>query len=167
LNNLKYTTLTCEAGSFTAFSGDGPDRNNPDATADLDRGPIPLGRYFILDRQSGGFLGPIKDYFLNRDKWFALYRDDDDIDDQTYVDSVKRGLFRMHPLGPRRMSTGCIVLQYTSEFERLRSYILRSAVEYIPGTGIRTYGTVTVGREAPATLDPKFRRGGGLTTGLA
>jgi hypothetical protein len=78
--------------------------------------------YYIVARQSGGLIGPARDWLLGRDEWFALYRDDNAVDDWTFIRSVKRGLFRLHPLGPRRMSTGCVVLLYREEFDRLRQH---------------------------------------------
>jgi hypothetical protein len=156
LNNQLFSTFVCEVGRFTAFSGNGPDRNNPSSEAVASNGPIPLGLYHIVDRASGGLLGPIKDFALGRDKWFALYREDGSIDDKTFVDAVQRGQFRLHPLGPRRMSTGCIVLQHPTEFEALRAYLLSSAIAHIPGTSMRTYGTVNVGQFVD-TLDRRYR----------
>ncbi len=149
LNNLPQSTLMTNDGWFTAFSGHGAARNNSNAAALANGGPIPPGSYFIVDRKSGGKLGALRDWLLNRDKWFALYRDDGSIDDQTFVDGVSRGLFRLHPLGPRRMSTGCIVLQYPSEFDRLRARLLDRPVEYIPNSGLRSYGKVDVAIIAP------------------
>jgi hypothetical protein len=75
---------------------------------------------------------------------------------------VRRGEFRLHPLGPSRRSIGCIVLQYASEFEALQKYLRASAPVYVPGTMIRTYGTVDVVKveRAPDILEPQFRRGG-------
>jgi hypothetical protein len=40
--------------SFPAFSGDGEFRNRQTHMCLPDQGPIPVGTYYILDRQSGG-----------------------------------------------------------------------------------------------------------------
>jgi hypothetical protein len=160
LNGQNQSTLITPVGTLTAFSGDGPNRNNPASEGVPDGGPIPGGMYYIVARQSGGLIGPARDWLLGRDEWFALYRDDDSIDDWTFIRDVKRGLFRMHPLGPRRMSTGCIVLQYREEFERLRKHLLSSPPDHIPGSGLPSYGTVSVGQPAPDQLDPRFQNGG-------
>jgi hypothetical protein len=111
-------------------------------------------------------LGPLKDFMLSRDEWFALYADDGTIDDQTFIHSVRRGEFRLHPLGPRRMSTGCVVLQYASEFALLRTHLRAAPPAYIASIGIRTYGTLSVGELAPAMLEQQFR-GGSSRSGLA
>jgi hypothetical protein len=150
---METSSLKTRVGWFTAFSGHGQARNSPSSGAIADGGSIPLGRYYIVNRESGGVLGPLKDWYLHRDKWFALYRDDGSIDDVTFIDGVKRGLFRLHPLGPRRMSTGCIVLHYHEEFDRLRAHLLASPFETIKGTGIRTYGVVEVVANAFDTTD--------------
>ena len=75
---------------------------------------------------------------------FALYRDDQSVDDYTFVESVRRSLFRLHPLGPRRISTGCVVLQYPDEFNRLRALLLKQPIRYLPNTGLRYYGELNV-----------------------
>jgi hypothetical protein len=157
LNNLRFTKLVTDVGRFTAFSGDGKDRNNPSSESVRDGGPIPLGLYHIVDRPSGGRLGAIRDAATGRFEWFALYRDDGTIDDETFVDSVKRGQFRLHPLGPLGMSTGCVVLQYRAEFNSLRSCLLAAPVANIPGTSMRTYGTIDV-VQLEDTLDPRYRQ---------
>jgi hypothetical protein len=156
LNRQQYSPLITVIGRFSAFSGLGPHRNNPDSIAEADAGPLPTGTYHIVDRASGGRLGPIRDWVLDRDKWFALYKDDGSIDDQTFVSGVKRGEFRLHPLGPRRMSSGCVVLAHEVEFDRLRAFLLKSAPAYVGVSRMRSYGTLMVGQIAPAVLDPKF-----------
>jgi hypothetical protein len=160
LNHDRLSTLITPVGMFAAFSGDGPHRNNPASVAVPDGGPIPGGMYHILDRRSGGRLGAVRDWALGRDHWFALYRDDGTIDDFTFVDKVSRGMFRLHPLGPRRMSTGCIVLQYPSEFDRLRAYLLAEPAEQVRGTAMRSYGILSVGQWAPDTRDRRSRMTG-------
>lgn len=160
LNSELMSTLKADK-EYVAFSGDGENRNNPDSGSIANSGPIPVGSYYIVDRASGGIMGKFKDKKLQRDQWFALYRDDDSIDDETFVASVRRGEFRLHPLGPRRMSTGCIVLQFPEQFPDLRSYLLSQPAENIPNTGIRTYGVVDVNGPKVDTLDPRYRPGGG------
>jgi hypothetical protein len=41
-------------GTFMAFSGEGIYRNRGGCTAIKDSGPIPAGRYWIVDRPTGG-----------------------------------------------------------------------------------------------------------------
>jgi hypothetical protein len=160
LNRAKFTRLTSMFGSFIAFSGDGPDRNNPDSAATADHGAIPVGRYYLIDRQSGGKLGWVRDLF--RDHWFALYSDDGKVDDETFIGDVRRGEFRLHPLGPRAMSTGRIVLQYKEEFDTLRKKLTAAGTSPITGSSLRAYGLVHVIREEPypAILEPEYRRAG-------
>ena len=163
LNGQLFTRFNYDGVNCTAFSGNGPHRNNPASGNVPNDGSIPTGRYYIVDRQSGGTLGPILDWIADRDIWFALWRDDGTIDDSTFVDGVRRGEFRLHPKGPRGISLGCITLEYRSEFDTLRTYLLAQPVTYIPDTMTRTYGTVDVGY-LDDTLDPRYRLGGSATT---
>lgn len=152
LNSQQFTSLGGLRNSFVAFSGNGPHRNNASSTGVANGGPIPLGRYFIVDRQSGGRLGWLRDAIRNADQWFALYRDDGTLDDTTFINSVRRGEFRLHPLGPSGMSTGCIVIQDPSRFGVLRSELLSSTPTTLPSSSLRAYGTITV--VPPGTVLP-------------
>jgi hypothetical protein len=158
LNGDTFSTFTYDGTRTRAFSGNGPHRNNPTSGNVPNDGSIPTGRYHIVDRQSGGTVGPLLDWMFDRDIWFALLRDDGSIDDSTFVDGVRRGEFRLHPKGPRGISLGCITLEYRSEFDTMRAYLLAQPVAYIPMTKTRTYGTVEVGYLNDA-LDPRYRRG--------
>jgi len=158
LNGATFSSFVCEGTPYVAFSGNGLDRNNPDSGAVAGNGPIPLGRYYIVDRQSGGTLGGIRDFFTGRDEWFALYRDDGSVDDETFIGGVRRGEFRLHPRGPSGTSLGCIVIQDPADFPALRATLLASSVAFVPGTGARTYGTVDVVRNLNDALDPRYRR---------
>ena len=161
LNRLTMTSLITPIGWLAAFSGDGAQRNNPEGKSIANGGPIPPGADYIVDRESGGLLGPARDWVLGRDEWFALYRDDGEIDDATFVGGVRRGQFRLHPLGPRRMSTGCIVLNSHDEFARLRKYLL-SRGQTVTGAGMRAYGVINV-----ASLAPDVRPTSRDATGIA
>jgi hypothetical protein len=163
LNRLPTSSVVCNIGWFTAFSGDGVHRNNPDSANVPDNGPTPPGSYFIVDRESGGMFGTVRDWALSRDQWFALYRNDGVVDDATFVMNVRRGQFRLHPLGPRRMSTGCIVLYDQHQFDRLRAQLLQTPVRLVPGTSLRTYGTLEVATLAPDSVHPKPRSPGSPT----
>ena len=113
LNSHPITTLSCPGvGNFAAFSGMPVDRNNPAAVDHAGSGPLPQGRYYIVDRQSGGRLGWLYDYLrthgygTDRNEWFALYRKDEQVDDITFVNGVRRGAFRLHPIGPPASERG-------------------------------------------------------------
>ncbi|WP_206956831.1 tlde1 domain-containing protein [Trinickia acidisoli] len=66
------------------------------------------------------------------------------IDDETYIDGVRRGNFRLHPIGSGRISKGCITLVSATSFAQLSAYLRGGKVAYIPGTRIRCYGVVEV-----------------------
>ena len=66
------------------------------------------------------------------------------IDDYTFVNGVRRGNFRLHPIGPRHLSEGCITLANPKEFESLRSRLKKGPELSVPGSTLRAYGTVNV-----------------------
>ncbi|WP_369790258.1 DUF2778 domain-containing protein [Rouxiella sp. WC2420] len=151
LNSQPESLLQCYGiGSFPAFSGQKQGRDNPNLTSVVNIGPIPKGKYFIVGRQSGGQLAAIRQFFLkhvygtDRSEWFALYRADETIDDWTFIDGVKRGNFRLHPIGPMKLSEGCITLKRSSDFENLHNQLLRTSMISIPGSTLKAYGTVEV-----------------------
>jgi hypothetical protein len=155
LNSGQFSTFRYDHLRATAFSGNTGYRNQAGSAATPSNGAIPPGTYWIVDRVSGGTVGPLIDWLRSKDEWFALYREDGAIDDETFVDGVRRGEFRMHPVGPQRLSLGCITFEYPDEFDAVRRYLTTGPVEYIPHTGTRTYGTVTVTSPAmPRLLQP-------------
>lgn len=125
-------------------------RDNPDAVASKGIGPIPKGTYYIVDRQSGGMLGAVYDALAphlgstDMTKWFTLWNPN--TGDVTNIQGVTRGNFRLHPVGDRERSEGCITLVNPAEFEFLQRFIRRSPPALpLPGTTLlRAYGTVIV-----------------------
>jgi hypothetical protein len=111
-----------------AFSGQLSGRDNPNETAKEDIGPIPKGTYYIVDRQSGGHLGFLHDWWnahgfgsTDRTQWFALWNPR--TGDYTMVDGIKRGNFRLHPQGPLGLSEGCITVVHRPDYDKLQSFI--------------------------------------------
>jgi hypothetical protein len=149
LNGLPLSLLVCPGvGNFPAFSGQLPRRNDPGATAVAGIGPLPRGRYYIVERKSGGRLGWIYDalsplYSTDRSDWFALHADDGKIDDSTIINGVRRGAFRLHPKGPRGVSEGCVTLEKQADFDLLRTALLKQPTVTMPGGG-QAYGTIDV-----------------------
>ncbi|MCF7855316.1 MAG: DUF2778 domain-containing protein [Candidatus Pacebacteria bacterium] len=130
--------------SYPVYSGNDEHRNNP-ASANVPKaGPIPPGTYYIVDRPSGGRLGPLRDWLTGRNQWFGLFANDARIDDYLTVDGVERGEFRLHPEGPRRQSLGCITCIDSSHFAEIRELLLNTDRRLIPCTDIWAYGEVTV-----------------------
>src|SRR6218665_2116354 len=76
LNDQPMSKFIAGASSFPAFSGLGKYANVRKFVCSPSVGAIPPGRYYIIDRQSGGLLGPIRDMFSQRSEWFALYAAD-------------------------------------------------------------------------------------------
>jgi hypothetical protein len=151
LNSKESSQLHCSGfGSVKAFSGTARGRDNPYATAWPDVGPLPAGTYYLVDRQSGGTLGWLHDWIdahgygtTDRTKWFMLWNPDGG--DTTMVNGIKRGEFRLHPMGPLRLSHGCITVNSPLEFDSLQRYIRSRAPDIpIPGSTMKAYGTVEV-----------------------
>jgi RHS repeat-associated protein len=126
--------------SMKAFSGEGTYRNDPTCCNVKDKGPLPTGKYFIVDRPSGGRLGEVKDWVSGKDEWFALYRDDGTVDDTTTEGGVVRDNIRLHP---GSMSFGCVTVDKET-FKKIREILLKTQKEKIPGTTTDYYGTITV-----------------------
>ena len=111
---------------------------------------MPLGRYYILDRESGGMLGwirqPVKDVFAGTDRseWFSLYRDDGEVDDQTAINNIQRSAFRIHPVGPQGISQGCVTMTSKLAFDELRRSLRNLPGEILPSTGIKYFGVLDV-----------------------
>lgn len=151
LNGEPLSELTCEDRTYEAFSGDAATYVNNALYQDLVKeGPLPLGRYYIVDRESGGMLGwikqPVKDVFAGTDRseWFSLYRDDDQVDDQTTINNIQRSAFRIHPVGPQGISQGCVTLTSKLAFDELRQSLRNMPGEILPGTGIKYFGVLDV-----------------------
>jgi hypothetical protein len=75
LNNKPMSEFKIGALSFPAFSGKDGYTNKPSLMCTAGYGAIPIGRYYIFDRQSGGILGPLKDWLdMNgniKSEWFT------------------------------------------------------------------------------------------------
>lgn len=151
LNGKLMSVLQClDFGSMLAFSGNDIYVNNPSATAVPNNGPLPHGKYYIVDRQSGGRHGAVIDAIndqvsgTRRRDWFALYTATPPVRDFLVIQGVTRSNFRIHPVGYWGVSEGCITLPNLQNFYSLRSWLKRQKTSKIPGTNIDYYGTVTV-----------------------
>ena len=144
LNGKEFSELSAGSMRFKAFSGQEAYRNKPQFHCAPRLGPIPKGRYFIVDRPTGGRLGPVLDYLKGKHEWFALLADDLKIDDATFCDQVERGQFRLHPKGIQGLSQGCVTLENASDFSLLRRMLLASQTLDVPGARFQAYGILTV-----------------------
>lgn len=144
LNGKSLSKFVCGAQSFEAFSGNGKHKNKPASVCVPNDGPIPRGKYYIVDRQSGGKLGWLYDSFNGKDKWFALYAADNKIDDNMFCNKVRRGEFRLHPKGTLGISLGCITIEKKSDYDKVYKLLKATKKEKIPGTKLATYGIVIV-----------------------
>ncbi|MEI9537921.1 DUF2778 domain-containing protein [Enterobacter cancerogenus] len=151
LNGGQLSTLSCPGiGFFPAYSGNaGENRNNPAAVATPEVGPLPPGLYYIVTRPRGGIKSHWKDLVKelesgsNRDYWFALYRDDEHIDDITFIDKVKRGSFRLHPAGQSGISNGCITLPNHAHYTLLMHSLISSGAMMVTPQ-LKALGTIQV-----------------------
>ncbi|WP_072037749.1 DUF2778 domain-containing protein [Enterobacter sp. Bisph1] len=153
LNNADYSPLHFDGiGVFIAFSGNGVYRNKGGCGAIVQQGPIPPGIYHIVDRPTGSVGNRLRSmaidtykstfyYHIDHSEWFALYRADGLIDDNTWINGIERGGFRLHP---GQISEGCITLPHRSDFLRLRDSLLQTDKSIIAESNIDTYGTIEV-----------------------
>lgn len=146
----KFSTLKCPGiGNFDIFSGDGRYRNKIECSH-IPNATIPPGIYWITDRPTGGLRSQartyIEDLYTGNDRttWFALFRVDEKIDDETTMSRTKRVNFRLHPSRAGGTSWGCITFKNAPEFMVLRNSLLRTQSTIIPNTNIKAYGIVTV-----------------------
>ena len=148
----KIAKLYCAGvGVFPVFSGLGSLLNRQ-GCSDLKNGAISPGRYWIVDRPTGGLNSWIvkmrKEWKSGNDydSWFALYRQDSLVDDWTFIGTRERGNFRLHPLRPdgTGVSDGCITFYNHTDFNVLRDYLLRAHTMIIPVLGQKAYGEIEV-----------------------
>ncbi len=150
LNGGKMSTLSCPGlGFFLAYSGNaGPNRNNPDAANIKNVDPLPPGRYYIVSREPGPFGSRLKTFAKSMASgsdhtvWFALYRDDNKIDDITFYKNTERGNFRLHPAGWRGISNGCITLPNVDDYMTLYRALLSTTTMRI--SSFTAFGTIQV-----------------------
>nr|WP_244306199.1 tlde1 domain-containing protein [Paraburkholderia lacunae] len=82
-------------------------------------------------------------YGADRRHWFILWREG--AGDTTIINGIKRGAFRLHPMGPRGLSEGCITVVNSDQFNVLADYLHKhGATLPIPGTTLKAYGYVDV-----------------------
>ena len=87
--------------------------------------------------------GTLVDNIPYHESWFALFRDDNLIDDTTFIEDVERGNFRLHPAGYRGISNGCITFTSKSHFAILREALLITPTTMVSPT-LKAFGTVQV-----------------------
>ena len=144
LNGKPMSLFKMGATHFPAFSGLGRHVNQREFICTPNLGPIPPGTYYIVDRQSGGRLGALRDLLRDRSEWFALYAADGKIDDEVFCDDVKRGNFRLHPNRVGGVSQGCITFESLADFNILRAHLKASNQVDVPGSPLQAYGRVIV-----------------------
>jgi hypothetical protein len=144
LNNKRVSQFKYANRQAEAFSGNGVHTNRLQSVCMPSIGPIPPGKYYIVDRQSGGFLGALYDFLENKSQWFSLYAIDNKIDDVAYCEAVKRGQFRLHPKGPLGRSEGCITIEKPADFVQIRAMLKGTNTVNIPNTELQAYGMVVV-----------------------
>jgi len=135
--------------SFAAYSGQERYINKASGICIPKYGAIPVGRYYIFDRRSGGLLGPWKERLNlngnNKSEWFALHAIDGDIDDDRLLcEGIVRGLFRLHPKGTLGKSEGCITIDQLADWHRIREILTDVPKVSVPGSALKAYGEVTV-----------------------
>jgi hypothetical protein len=143
LNDQPMSAFKLGAFSFPAFSGFEENINQPSSVCLVNEGPIPIGRYYILDRQAG-ILQKIKGIFGGHSDWFALYAIDGRIDDEAFCNKVRRGEFRLHPKGTLGISRGCVTIENLADFQHIKTMLRGGRPSTIPNSSLKAYGILTV-----------------------
>lgn len=150
----KTLKLYCPGlGEFDVISGAEQYLNNPDCS-DIEKAAIPPGTYWVVDRPKGSFSNQVraelidlsKAYRNNHSDWFGLYNNQT-MSDYVYVNGIKRGGFRLHPLDSdgSGVSWGCITLKNYDDFYTLRASLLSGKKGKVPGgKGLEAYGRIEV-----------------------
>lgn len=142
LNNRPTSDLFVEGvGNFSAFSGNGDFRNKVSAQCMENIGPLPIGKYYVFDRETGGRLGWLYNLTGRYDDWFALYAIDGKIDDITWCNKVQRGNFRLHHGGN---SDGCITVVDAAQYKLLHNRIKAHGASTVSGSDLLAYGILEV-----------------------
>ncbi|MBN3850322.1 DUF2778 domain-containing protein [Paraburkholderia sp. Ac-20342] len=134
---------------FDAFSGQGSHINKAPLSCTPNYGAIPVGRYYIFDRKSGGTVGPLMDWLNlngnNKSEWFSLYAIDGSIDDDHVIcDGILRGNFRLHPKGRIGKSEGCVTIENLGDWHRIRAILTDTPKLAVPGSQLKAYGELPV-----------------------
>lgn len=142
LNSAHYAPFNLYGvGVFMAHSGLGAFRNNANCGAIANVGPIPPGKYWIVDRKEANWFAQKKQeihdeanrligrHEFGKSDWFALWRDDWGIDDYTWIEDVKRGNFRLHP---GTVSKGCITIAHDADFAMIRNALMNTSLIQVP-----------------------------------
>lgn len=140
-------------GSYPVLSGRDKFINNASCAFVSDYGSIPVGEYWIVDKPASGLRNTIRSEILdfingtNHDEWFGLFSTST-LSDDMFVNKVRRGQFRLHPLRPDGSgeSWGCITFYKVPDFQLVRTALLRTEKVAVPGSrnGLMAYGKVTV-----------------------
>ncbi len=136
---------SCMSGSIDAFSGQGPRKNNPEMEYIVGGGPIPRGRYFIVDP-----------YIYTNDPtdklggltFFKLMPDNGQYGDGLNVlmptdngSTVYRDRFRFHP---GTISNGCVTTSNVEAWKKIQFQLLnKTKIELLPN-GQPYLGSITV-----------------------
>jgi RHS repeat-associated protein len=137
-NGMLISDCDCPTQRVPAFSGIDPFTNDPTSSNIPSAGAIPPGQYYIVEPYIYT-ADPRSRYFLYT--FFKLYRVDDVIDDETFINGVRRGEFRFHP---GRISLGCVTVGDLRAWAQIQHRVLNTNPSIIPGTSIPYLGVVTV-----------------------
>ena len=136
---LKVGNLSVQAFSGLRALGEGNKkdndrfeyRNNPRKTDEPSNGPLPIGKYYIVDT-----------FTQKQSDWFVLLYDDGNLfDDKTVINKVERSSFRLHH---GTLSQGCITVESREEYNKISNYLTDQEYMTVPKTTVRTYGMLEV-----------------------
>ncbi|NJM32216.1 MAG: DUF2778 domain-containing protein [Limnobacter sp.] len=143
LNGEDLGMLRIDGYTFAAFSGFRQHVNQAASQCLPDAGPIPRGKYYVVDRATG-ILQKINAWLQSKNDWFALFAMDGKIDDFMTCDGIRRGNFRLHPMGEEGVSLGCVTLINRSDFDLVSSKLRDQKPLPVGDGGHLAYAILTV-----------------------
>ncbi len=143
INGKETSRLEIDNRSYPAFSGFEIHVNNLRSQCIQNLGPIPKGKYYIVDRATG-VLQKLNAWLTARDDWFALFAIDENIDEFVLCNGIRRGKFRLNPIGDEGISLGCVTLINKSDFKIVRTTLLAQPPKLVGKHGAKAYGILNV-----------------------
>ena len=152
--------LVCHGiGTFDVVTGMYAFENDPHCS-DRTNAPIPVGTYYIVEREAGSLRNRFNNWSLetyrnlvkgitnDKSNWFSLISART-LDNSITVNGHERGGLKLHPLNSdgSGYSDGCVTLYSYNEYLNLRREILKQSTSMLNlrnGSTVKCYGTIRV-----------------------
>lgn len=156
----KKLKLVCHGiGTFDVVTGMYAFENDPHCS-DRTNAPIPVGTYYIVEREDGSLRNRLNNWSLemyrnlikgitnDKSNWFSLVSART-LSNSIIVNGHERGGLKLHPLNSdgSGYSDGCVTLYDYNEYFNLRREILKQSTSMLKlrsGASVKCYGTIRV-----------------------